>query len=651
MSALLCMVGERPPAAPLVTRMLERMERRGSGDAVLTFESGALLALRRHDWEAGMAGASRAGVVRCGSISVIADASLYYRAELREALDAAGEPSASDDAGELIAAAYRAWAEDGVRKLEGDFAFVVWDAHRSRLVAARDFCGKRPLYYGEFEGGIIVASDPAAIALHPSVDRGWNAAALAEDAAAMTGSADETAYRGVKRVPPGARVVWDAASGARLERYWHPPVFRDAGRPTDGAEELRGLITRAVAERLDGAAATVVWLSGGWDSPAVFAASRRYAATRTEIPPALPLSVSYPTGDPGREDELIEAICAHWGERPRFLDSRRVPVLARAAAAAVARPEPFPHPFEVLNRTMSRETRALGARVVLDGGGGDQLFQVSSVYLADLFERFRWIRLAREWRARRAGVRRMFKLSIQPTLPDAALRLATFLRGGRALSDTSDERRPPAWIRADAVRELALLERERRHLEAPRQLSRAARESHLYLTLPLFGRMAQYLGEFALEEGLEHRSPLYDQRLVEFAAARPVHERRSFGETKRLLRRSMRGLLPDHVLAPRPYRTGVTIGYLVRGLRAKLGPWIDECLRDPVLADLGILEPAAARSAWHEFLRTGDRQTAVSLYITIETELWLRTHEGRPVQSRVVSDGGGESLLVGSAAP
>lgn len=640
MSGILGVFGRRPSSARACDAMIAELDARGRARVLVESVDGGRIVLRQHEWEA------PGGTVVDGPITVAADATLYYRNDLLKALAAAGCSPVSDGPAALIAAAYRAWGLDCASRLEGDFAFVLWDSVDRRLLAARDFCGKRPLYFGGSPDDVIAASEPGSVLRHPHLNNGWNLHAIAEDAAGMTGSAYETAFTGVQRVPPGARVVWSAGAPPRMERYWDPPPFRDHGGGRDKADELRVLIKDAVRERLDPAAPTVVWLSGGWDSPAVFAAARDVTARMGG--PVLPLSVSYPPGDPGREDELIASICGHWDVPPRFLDSRRVPVLERAAARSAARTEPLAHPFENMNRALARASHELGARVVLDGGGGDQLFQVSSVHLADLFSSGRWLALAREWRTRSMGYRRFFKLAIQPTLPPPLLRLATVLRGGKPLTEFTPFRQPPAWIRSDFVRRYALMDRERAHAAAPATLSRAARESHLYFTLPIFGRMAQFLGSFALDEGLEHRSPLFDERLVRFAASRPVAERRRGGETKRLLRDSMRGLLPDSVLESRPYRTGETIGYLARGLRAGMGPLLDECLQNPVLGDLGIIEPSIVRSAWNEFLRTDDRHTAVALYLTVETELWLRTHASAPLAGAVAADAA-ESLSLSAA--
>jgi len=138
--------------------------------------------------------------------------------------------------------------------------------------------------------------------------------------------------------------------------------------------------------------------------------------------------------------------------------------------------------------------------------------------------------------------------------------------------------------------------------------------------------MASSLASFTLDEGAEHRSPLYDGRIVRFAATRPVSERRSGRETKRLLRRAMTGLLPPEILAPRPSRTGVPIRYLTTAIRSALPVWRERVGRGSMLAELGIIDPVRLGDAYEQCLAGSGPHHAVALYLALETEVWLNAH-------------------------
>ena len=279
-----------------------------------------------------------------------------------------------------------------------------------------------------------------------------------------------------------------------------------------------------------------------------------------------------------------------------------------------------------MNRAIARAAVGRGASVLLDGNGGDQLFETSSIYLADLARRGRWSELGREWRARGAGARALIRDALLPALPNAVLRGLDRMSGCRTAFGDPLSRRPPGWMRADFIRAHGLDARELERAPSRSGRSLAATESAWQLTRPVLGRMASALASFTLAEGAEHRSPLYDGRIIRFAATRPVAERRSGRETKRLLRRAMTGLLPNEILAPRPARTGVPIEYLVTAIRAVLPQWRERAGRESMLAELGIIDPVQLGAAYDRCLGGSAASHTVALYLALETELWLQAH-------------------------
>ncbi|MFN2400633.1 MAG: asparagine synthase-related protein, partial [Gemmatimonadaceae bacterium] len=520
----------------------------------------------------------------------------------------------------------RAWGEKCAERLEGDFAFILHDAEAGRVVCARSFSGKRPLYYAEPSGSLVVASALSAVLAHPWCPTALNMVSIAECAAGLSPTTSETSYEAVRRVPAGSSLVWAVGSAPRLPRHWEPPPFVEAAAASfeEAAQELREIIRLAVTERLDTSGPTSVWLSGGWDSPAVFASGENELKRRGRGEHLRPVSISYPVGDSGREDELILDIVQHWGAPVHWLDIGNIPLFQDTVRTAASREEPFAHAFEFWNRALVAGSRAEGARVAFDGVGADQIFQVSPVYIADLVRGGRWIHAAREWRARGmsgSGFRRFFRMTIQPLLPSAALALASAVRG-RPLVSYFDRHLPP-WIRTDFARRYQLAERHRARVDRFAGGSQAAYEAHWFLTEPFFPEVFRMVAGFALEDGLELRSPLYDNRVIGFAATRPRDERAKGGETKRLLRAAMRGLIPANVLAPRPYHTGTTGEYFWRSMRESFPPLLEAALDNSVLVDAGIVDGEVLRRVAGPALQ-GSQNVALNLFYTVQTELWLR---------------------------
>jgi asparagine synthase (glutamine-hydrolysing) len=339
------------------------------------------------------------------------------------------------------------------------------------------------------------------------------------------------------------------------------------------------------------------------------------------------VSISYPQGDPGREDELISSIASYWNSPVRWIDVDRIPLFARAETNAGQRDGPYAHTYEHWNRALADESRSLGARVAFDGNGGDQLFQISDVFLSDLLRGGRVSATALQWRAKGGrGAGTFFDWVIAPALPEP-LRRPVVERLGRRSADDFTRPTPP-WIRADFVARHALHERERSRMPSRPGYRGWRREAHFFLAAPVFPRAFQCLAGFALDAGVELRSPLYDKRVVEFACARPREERNDARETKRLLRAAMRGLLPDEVLAPRPTRTGITTAYSDRRMRAEFPLLLARHGKMQILAELGIVDPDAMRRGWEEYCRTRSTALKIPLFLTMHVELWLQAQTG-----------------------
>lgn len=607
-------------------RALDAMRARGDGAHELWQAPGVVLAAARHAWEDGLSPGRATRLVEREGVVVVADAAIFYRDDLRRALRDRGVTLDDESPAACIAAAYQAWGADGVSRLEGDFAFALWDTRAGRALCARDFTGKRPLVVSDVAGSLLVASSVPGLLAHAAVPADIDVVALAEVAAGVMGASGRTGYRALRQLAAGTTLLRERDAAARLVRHWTPPrIAATDRRPfAEAAEELRELLAGAVRERLDPNAPNTVWMSGGWDSTAVFGAGRYALGGARGGDRLLPVSISYPPGDPGREDELIEAVSARWDARIQWLDIADIPLFDQPAERAARRDQPFAHTYEHWCRALARGTRAVGGHVAFDGVGGDQLFAVSQVYLADLFRAGRWLALAREWRAKGlagSGKRAFYRWVVRPALPDALWRAAARLAGRELPSHV--ERPIPPWIDRDFARAHELANATP-VLPAPRFAAPSARETHWYLANPYFPFVFGEVTAIALDEGVELRSPLYDRRIVEFAVRRPREERSSGTETKLLLRAAMRDLLPESVLAPRDTRTGVTAGYFRRVMSTAFPPIAAEVFAAPLLRELGIVDVERLHAAVERYGRTGDQNLGVLLTFTLQAELWAR---------------------------
>lgn len=609
------------------------MPQRALGERDIQAAAHWSLGVGRLPWEERVSPVGGRLIAREGDVVLGADATLYDTEELLRELRSAGRTPQGSAPCDLMIAAYMAWGTSFTRRLNGDFAFVLWDGAKSELMVGRDFVGRRSLFVRDLaDGSGAVASQATALATistRPTLNHDFIAAAIS----GLLSGSRESAYIGVRPVPAGDVLAWRAGRGWRTAFEWKAPTFvtRARGDLREGAEELRRLLVRAVSDRCT-SPRLAVYLSGGADSPAVYGAAQSAREQGTLDCTILPVSVSFPVGDSAREDEHIEAVARHWGATPTFIDSESMVIFDAQESRAAVRDDPYAHTFEQMNRHLGNSAARLEAGVALDGHGGDLLFQVSDVAIAEVLaagDVRGWRRLIRE-----GGYRtwqEILRWGLLPALPNVMWRTFDMFRA-RPLQRPF-EQDLPSWLTNGARagvegRGWTHAELSRRILEGP-----AAFESRWYLSAPYMARAVSWTHDVAQQCGLELRSPLLDRRIVEFAAGRPVVERASVTETKRLLRESMRGLVPDSVLAPRAYKTGVPRGYLGRQLQHGLGPAMDRALSyssprgsSMVLADLGIVELSQLNAARDRYKSSPDHLTGVQLFLTLEVELWLRNH-------------------------
>ncbi len=632
MTALAAAFGPRAHDSPeAVVAMLAGTLAPEGGPTDLWRDDSSIVAGRRHPWEAELNGWTGPIVHETERHVIAADASLYYLADLRRRLSDRGALPAGSATAELVAAAVGVWGTDFARHLEGDYAIIVYDKRSRRLLLAREFGGRRALNYALADDGtVVMASTACAVAAFPGVPSDYDGDMIATSAVGLALPGDRTAFQAVRVVPSGGTVCIDHGRRPYLLHQWEPPEFSDRGDGTSldqGAEELRALLQDAVAERLPSTGTAVVWMSGGWDSPALFASARSVTSARHQPGvQVLPVSLSYPPGDRGREDELITEIAEHWHVPVTWLPVDEIALLDTLEATASRRDDPMTPPLEAVQRGLARVTRSLGARVAFDGNGGDFLFMVSSVALADNLRRGDVSILVSAWRKwGREDVREFLRACILPLLAPGTIDWIGSVRG-RPLRGYWDFT-APEWLRHTAAVSRALRPPVSGRMPGE---GAAAFEARYLLTNPMLWRLALATHTFALDEGVELRSPFLDRRLVEFAARRALDERNRNDEIKVLLRHAMRGLLPDSVLATRPFKTGMPVDYVRRSILNTLPSRIESAFREggsAVLGRMGLMDVDRIREAAAAYAAHGGDLLGARLLMTLQTERWLAVRE------------------------
>lgn len=626
MSGILATIAAERHPDPLA-RAWKRVQEFGGDESELIPTAAGAVGVARRSWQRSSDLAGTTLVLQEGGLVIAADATLYDLERLASELDDRGEAPRGADPAHWLAAAWRAWGQALVDHLIGDYAFAIVDPARRRLFAARDPMGSRPLFHTRRNDAVAVASSSRALALWRGTESDLDLACLgAQVAGTLLSMGTHTAYAGVEALRPGF-VLESDERGTTARRFWSPPERPDPHpRPLDGAAEEFGHLLRQVVEERMGSGATSVWMSGGWDSTAVFGAGRAALAEHpADGRQLLPVSIRYPENDPGCEDHWIEATAGRWEAPVEWIESEEIPLVRDLARRAADSDEPPAHLYELWNVALARGSRSVGARIALDGCGGDNLFQVSDVVMADDLRSLRFGSAIRRARARRPlGWRYLIRHALVPLLPSGVACMIERASGRTVPRHHMELARVP-WVPERFVREQQLRERDLAILRELPASSSAQAENMLYVTVPALAWGGAYMRGVLLREGVVARSPLLDPRVIDFALRRPVSDRVAESETKMLLRRAVADWVPASVLAPRAHRTGVTSGFSTRRMRDELPAVLDELASGELrLAELGIVDRPSFEGAVAEWRSGGGDHLRSDLFAALRVEFWLR---------------------------
>jgi asparagine synthase (glutamine-hydrolysing) len=463
---------------------------------------------------------------------VVASARLDGRAELVEALRAAGaavQAGAADEV--LVAAAWAAWGEACRGRLLGDFAFLAWDEARSTLFGAGDPLGVRRLYHAATPSAVLVASSIRALLAVPGISHALDPRFVG-DFLLFAACEDPgwTAYAAIAALPP-AHTLTAGPAGVRIARYWEleeGPELRYR-RVGDYVEHFGALFRQAVRDRLpDGPVS--VQLSGGVDSTAVAAeavAALGAGAVRGFTVAHAPLL-------PDREPFYARLAADALGIGLEVLEAAPYAMFEAWDVLAAEMPEPLARPLWALERDLGR-AGARHAPVVLTGLGGDATLAES---------RSRLLRLAAGGHPLRALAEAIAFTRVHGRIPRPGFRSWLRDRGGPHVALPPY----PPWLAPDFTRAMGLRERWAEAGATPYDAGRRRPEVYARALspgwLPILANLDPARSGFAAEA----RHPLMDLRLVRFLLSVPPAQ---WYNDKALLRLWMRGRLPPAIVRRR----------------------------------------------------------------------------------------------------
>ncbi len=541
-----------------------------------------------------------------GDLVITADARLDNRDELLSALGFDTAPNRPMTDSELILHAYDKWGEMCPRRLIGDFAFALWDARRQRLFCARDPLGIKPFHYS-FDGKrLLWASEPWALLVHGAVPGEPNLHLVCLYLVARYDEPEETLLRGVLRLPPAHHLTLEAGRLRKL-RYWEldPSAVIRYRTDADYAAHFLEVFREAVRARLRSHDRVGAWLSGGLDSSSIVCTARALLEQGVVPDPRLETFSMVFDGLPCDERRFIGDVARRTGVPANYLPwGGHCP--APEAEEADRHPDAGYARFFLWKGPALALARQKGIRVMLDGFGGDDLLAAGFHHLTDLARGGKVLALARQLRydAAYSGARSpaslFFAYCLRPLVPrplKTALRPLLRPFRGDAIPD---------WVDGAVLSRYGGLERLRPVAPRPRFPTHSQQGIVDLLYDGWNTNIAlDVIGRFTARFGVELRYPFLDRRLVEFLLAIPDEQRWRGQWPKAVLRRAMKGILPESV------RTRKGKADFTPALRLELverqGRTVEDLIRTSRLAALGLVKADRLERMFEECRALGIR--------------------------------------------
>jgi asparagine synthase (glutamine-hydrolysing) len=527
------------------------------------------------------------------TVSVVFNGEIYNFEEIRRRLIARGHSFRTNSDTETIVHAYEEWGGACVDMFRGMFAFAVRDERRDLLFLARDRFGKKPLFYAEYDGQIVFASEIKAILADPGFERRIDDEALASYFMLSYIPAPLTIFAGIRKLPPGHTLT---ISRERIseERYWDL-VFNPDRTRTEAQvrEELLARLDEAVRLRLISDVPLGAFLSGGIDSSAVVA----FMAKASGGVPVRTFTIGFAGEDGGAADERRYARMV----ADRYLtDHREYEVRPDVTGVIESIVRSFDEPFaddSMIPSYFVCKTAREQVTVALSGLGGDEAFLGYSRYLG--------FRLSQSFNrvpsVIRSGVIRPL-VGMIPEFGRAGNRVNHLKRFVRSAVD-DEARRYLGYVMkiapeyrtrlfgAGGAKTLTAMEaaQERflghyRNAQAEEAMDRM---SYCDVKTYLPDDILALTDRLSMCHSLEVRVPFLDHKLFEFSATIPSETKMKWLRKKHLLKAALAGMLPEPVIS---HRKQGFVGPMSRWLKRDLKQYTLDVLAPERLARHDILD-------------------------------------------------------------
>ena len=538
--------------------------------------------------------------------TIVYNGEIYNAPELKLELQKRGHSFTTQCDTEVLLVAYMEWGPDCVDRLNGIFAFAIWDGKEEQVFMARDRLGVKPFFYSETKDAFIFGSEPKALLQHPDVEAVVHADGLAEIfiiGPARTPS--HGVYASIKELRPGQTLTYDR-NGSRIRTYWKLESAAHEDNVEDTAAKVKELLQDTVERQLASDVPVCSLLSGGLDSSALSSLAVRYY-NRTGQGQIHTYSVDYVDNDkhfkahsfqPGADAPWIQRMVEDLNTQHHWIEFDTPEVVEALEYSTRTRDLPGMADVDSSLYLFCREIKK-GATVAISGEAADEVFGG-----------YPWFHREEMLNA--------------GTFPWA---VAPELRANLLSSEIRDWIKPLEYLQdrySEAVGEVPRLQGETGKAAQMRVMS--------YLNITRFmPTLLDRKDRMSMGVGLEVRVPYCDHRLVQYVWNIPWEIKVTGNREKGILRKALEGVLPDDVLYRKksPYPKTHNPAYLHEVRKQAL-----DMLDDPSSPILPLIDAARIREIaaspeassnlpWFGQLMSGPQLFA---YLT-QVNYWLRTYK------------------------
>jgi asparagine synthase (glutamine-hydrolysing) len=590
-----------------------------------------------------------------GTVWVAYNGEIYNFQELRSELESDGHRFRSHTDTEILPHLYEKYGVGMVRRLNGMFAFAIWDARDRKLLIFRDRMGIKPLYYAQCGDRLYFASEIKCILVSREITAELDPASLRQYLGFLYVPNPDTMFKGIYKLPPASVLTWKDGRTS-IDRYWrHEPGDYSREPEQELTRQLREIVIGATRRQLISDVPVGFFLSGGLDSTAILACAKQVHQGHLRC-----YNIAF-AGEHGRlEQSDDDARHAEFAARHFGADFHQIvvqPDVTTLLEKAVWHLDDAVADHAAIATYLICESAKPDVTVLLSGQGGDEIFGGYRIHLTPRIAKFlrcipRRLREGALTQALRSVAAHSQSFDIRPGTVMAYCRFSEKMLKLAALSGREQYVSARSYLDAeglDAVLSPAMREqvadrdyafRFFDHFEAVSNQEELNQFLAVDMQTFLPDLNLAYSDKMSMASSIESRVPLIDSEVVDFMLRVPPRLKIRGFTQKYLFKQAMRGMVPDCIIDRRKAGFGLPVR---SWLRNELREMVADLLSEETIRGRGLLNPLTVGRMVREN-QSGLVDWTLQLWSLLTLEVWMRTFIDR---SATVSDGELQAAFAG----